>query len=261
MTNEYFERDGKKFRFPNNLLIMKYILLLLFPITLLAQNVEIATITGSAQLKLMPLKLGKVVDSLVSSGGESVYLFESNVQGANAPNSKVRALIIQVPMSVEITPAEVGQLESLVTSISGTAPAETIVTNIDNVPDLILAGQLINTYEPAWIHANVQGHFSNTISFSNEVGATLETKFSGQTIQWIAEKKSTHGIAEVYIDNVLQTKVDLYSPTEQKGVFLFSKSGLSPGIHTIKIRVTGTKRAESTGTYIVHDRFKSILVP
>lgn len=128
---------------------------------------------------------------------------------------------------------------------------------IDNVPNFVINGQLVNTYSPgAWTQANVAGHLDNTIAYSNVANSSLVTKFTGTKIEWVGERKFTHGIAAVSIDGGPEVTKDLYSPTEMKQQVLFESGILTRGLHTIKIRVTGTKTGASTGAFIVHDAFR-----
>jgi beta-fructofuranosidase len=48
--------------------------------------------------------------------------------------------------------------------------------------------------------------------------------------------------------------IDTYSATRQNAR-LFTLGGLPPGSHTIRVEVTGAKRAASAGTALVHDYF------
>ena len=63
------------------------------------------------------------------------------------------------------------------------------------------------------------------------------------------------GLADVYIDGARVAEgIDCYDKI-RTGTRLFSKSGLSSGVHTIKIVVTGEKNSASTGVALVHDYF------
>jgi|SRR5688572_30742591 len=122
---------------------------------------------------------------------------------------------------------------------------------LDNLANFTVNNQLVNTYTPAsaWTLGNVQGHYGNTIQFSNIANSTLETKFTGTKIEWIAEKKSTHGSAGVSIDGGTETIVNLKNATELKQQVVYTSPVLTRGLHTIKIRVVGNG-------YVVTDAFK-----
>ena len=89
--------------------------------------------------------------------------------------------------------------------------------------------------------------------YSNEKGASCQLAFSGSSVTWIGVKNLDNGEAEVYLDDQLQGTVDTYSDRRQSQQKLFQKSGLSPGVHTIKIIVKGTKQAASKDTHVVID--------
>ena len=102
---------------------------------------------------------------------------------------------------------------------------------------------LMISYYGAWAVAN-NAHVSN-IS-----GSALDFTFKGPTIKWIASKSSNHGIAEVYVDGILQQTIDSYAPTPTHNQVLYEKRGLSEtGYHTFRILVTKDKHRNSTGSY------------
>lgn len=122
---------------------------------------------------------------------------------------------------------------------------------LDNLANLVVNSQLVNTYTPAsaWTPGNVTGHYGGTIQFSNVANSTLETKFTGTKIVWIAERKSTHDGAWISIDGGPETLVNLKNAIELKQQEVYTSPTLTRGLHTVKIRVNG-------GGYVVHDAFK-----
>ncbi|MBA2943075.1 hypothetical protein HZF08_32935 [Paenibacillus sp. CGMCC 1.16610] len=87
--------------------------------------------------------------------------------------------------------------------------------------------------------------------------ATAQFTFSGTSVKWIGAKNGNGGIADVYIDGVLdQAGIDTYAASKQYQQVLYSKSGLTPGTHTIKVVVTGTKNPSSGDTVLVVDAFE-----
>ena len=67
-------------------------------------------------------------------------------------------------------------------------------------------------------------------------------------------KNSNQGIAAISIDGGTETLVDTYASTRSDGVLIYTSPELTPGQHTVKVRVTGTKNASSTGNIITADR-------
>lgn len=74
------------------------------------------------------------------------------------------------------------------------------------------------------------------------------------TLSLITYKGPDQGIAAVYIDGVFQRQIDLYATEPDYQVFE-NFTGLTPGVHTVQIYVTGTKNENSTGTEVRVDGF------
>lgn len=109
-------------------------------------------------------------------------------------------------------------------------------------------------YVGTWKHNTTSPNFyQNTLSYSNQQDAYILITFTGNRIIWIAEKKNTHGIAEVSIDGGTEKAVNLYSETPVITQVYESPNTLQQGVHTLKIRVSGQKVQQSSGTYIVTD--------
>ncbi len=75
-------------------------------------------------------------------------------------------------------------------------------------------------------------------------------------MEWVASRAADRGYAVVYLDGVKVSTINLYSVSLQPRRVVFAKGGLSPsGTHTVKVYVTGTKQAASTGTKVDIDAF------
>ncbi|HEV2889962.1 MAG TPA: Ig-like domain-containing protein [Frankiaceae bacterium] len=84
-------------------------------------------------------------------------------------------------------------------------------------------------------------------------------RFRGTGIQWKGFRSTAGGIAGVYIDGAGRGNVDTYgNVASTAGTTLWSVSGLSNAQHTIKIVLTGGKRAASTGYNVTVDSFTVI---
>jgi uncharacterized protein YjdB len=106
-----------------------------------------------------------------------------------------------------------------------------------------------------WVHGVSTGdpYLNNTLSYSNVANNSATVSFVGTKVEFYAAKAAHHGIVAVSIDNGPETNVDFYSATRQNFAMVFASAGLSPGQHTIKIRVTGTKNPAATGAYAILD--------
>lgn len=114
----------------------------------------------------------------------------------------------------------------------------------------------------------VAGWYNGTLDYTGTTNAYAEFTFNGTRVQFYTEKKSTHGIAEISLDGVVVDTVDLYlaSPADGLQQQLVFDSGdaddpdneedLAQGVHTFKIRCTGTKNASSSAYYVLVDYIK-----
>ena len=82
--------------------------------------------------------------------------------------------------------------------------------------------------------------------------------FEGTAVRWIASVGPNRGKANVYIDGVLVAgDLDLYSEEMAYQVPVF-EAIVDPGVHTIKVVPTGTKRPEAIFAAITVDAFQYI---
>ena len=111
-------------------------------------------------------------------------------------------------------------------------------------------------YSGIWSHGNFNRAWSmRTISASDVPGAQAAFSFTGTAVDWIGSRKSTTGIARVYLDGAYVTQIDTYAPGDGLQETIFSATGLAAGSHTLTIEVTGQKNPASSSAYIVVDAF------
>jgi len=101
-------------------------------------------------------------------------------------------------------------------------------------------------YEGAWEFKNYEEAFLNTLHYSSIAGATASFRFTSKEIALISNLGPDRGQAMVYIDDILQETVDLFSQDHQmrRPVFNTFSDG-NP--HTIRIEVAKTKNDQSHG--------------
>ena len=109
-----------------------------------------------------------------------------------------------------------------------------------------------------WSFENNPLYYRGQINQCNRAGGSVEFSFCGAEIYWRAIAAQDGGKADVYIDDQLQTTVDLYFwDTPLTFQFAFIKTGLDPNAaHTIKIIARGDKNPNSRGTFIRHMAFE-----
>ncbi len=98
------------------------------------------------------------------------------------------------------------------------------------------------------------GEINDSIHSTTVNGASASFTFRGTGISVFASKAANHGNMLVSIDNGAATTVDNYAATSSYSQKVFTKTGLSPGVHTIKV-------TKSTGSWMELDGFQVISFP
>jgi hypothetical protein len=100
---------------------------------------------------------------------------------------------------------------------------------------------------------NFTGPYGHTISFTDRAGAGVRFAFTGQAVTYVFSRTFNRGLAEVSIDGTDRGTIDLYSPkTEWQASRRFA---VTPGDHTIEVRVAGSKSPASAGQFVDVDGF------
>ncbi len=71
---------------------------------------------------------------------------------------------------------------------------------------------------------------------SNSSNASATIYFTGTRLDWIAMTGSTPGIVDVYLDDVWQTTIDLYSSPAHDQAVVWSSGTISDGPHKVGLR-------------------------
>jgi len=112
------------------------------------------------------------------------------------------------------------------------------------------------TYAGDWTHGNLNRAWSmGTVAVGNAAGAQATFAFTGTSVSWIGTRKSTTGIARVYLDGAFVTEVDTYGPSDGLQKTVFRATGLANTAHTLTIEATGRKHPASSSAYVVVDAF------
>jgi hypothetical protein len=81
----------------------------------------------------------------------------------------------------------------------------------------------------------------------------MEFTFRGTGVSWYTIRRRDQGRAEIYVDGVYVRTVDGYLPDPTFGVAR-SVTGLTAGIHTLRIVVLGQARPAAAGALVSVDR-------
>ena len=111
-------------------------------------------------------------------------------------------------------------------------------------------------YRGAWLHDKQFAEpVGQTLSYSDVAGDSLKLTFEGRSIAYIYTRAANRGIGEVWIDGLLSRRVNLYSAQTAWQTSL-NISGLSSGMHTFELRVTGRKDKKASGSFVDLDAVK-----
>ena len=102
--------------------------------------------------------------------------------------------------------------------------------------------------ESSNIYSQQKGKYSLTKDDS------VEFYFNGCGFDLISATAPSGGKANLYIDNVLVSTIDFYSPNYNGNQLLFSTRSLDNGTHLVKLEVLGTKNPSSKNTLVTFDK-------
>ena len=114
------------------------------------------------------------------------------------------------------------------------------------------------SYTGTWEHHGSDvdytgGDYRRTESFSRTAGDSVTIPFTGTAVRWISSKDPSHGIADVYLDDVKVATVDGYAGSKVNQQVFYETSGLAAGPHTLRIVVTGTANPAANSPFVVVD--------
>ena len=115
------------------------------------------------------------------------------------------------------------------------------------------AGVTFDRFVPSVSSAYSDG----TYIYGRWTGTRIESRFTGTKIAWWGPKQPGYGKADVYVDGVYKATVDCYAAAGKATLSakIWESATLSPGSHTLSIRLTGARNAASTGNVVVIDKF------
>jgi hypothetical protein len=110
-------------------------------------------------------------------------------------------------------------------------------------------------YTTGWFTNSNGAHSGGSAVLAMDVGSAATFTFTGTEVTWIGFRDPWSGQADVYVDGVLQLRVDTYGAVEQRQYPMYTRTGLTPGTHTLRIQVTGTRNPASSGLWVWIDAF------
>ena len=95
-------------------------------------------------------------------------------------------------------------------------------------------------YSGRWTNTSSSTASHSNLRTSTQAGAWVEFKRDARSIAIVGRQGPTSGKAKVYVDGVFAATIDLYRSTSRSRVVLFSRAWSTPGVHTVKLFVSGT---------------------
>jgi hypothetical protein len=93
-----------------------------------------------------------------------------------------------------------------------------------------------------------------SVTYSDTPGNRFRITFTGRAITYLFTKAVNRGIADVTIDGRPQARINQYSAqTLWQSKYRFG--GLTSGIHTLEVQVSGEKDPSSNGVFVDLDAF------
>ena len=96
-------------------------------------------------------------------------------------------------------------------------------------------------YSPGMEARGFSGYFRGDMHVSQKPGEWASFSFRGTGVKWIGAKNVDHGEADVYLDGKLDATVSSRAPRSLMRQDIYTKTGLSPGPHVLKIVVKTPK--------------------
>jgi hypothetical protein len=100
----------------------------------------------------------------------------------------------------------------------------------DNTSSLI-------SYSGTWLTGSTSSYYGGTVRYSTSPGASATYTINATGAAWIAYKSATRGSAQVWVDGVLKTTINLNSSTTTAKAQVYAINWGANGAHTVKIVV------------------------
>ena len=143
------------------------------------------------------------------------------------------------------------------------SPADTILAIQFDSPVMAHAWRKIDdtdtriTYNGLWDVYEGNPGYGHTEHYSFAAGATAVYHFRGSAARFYGYTRKDLGKIDVLVDGVKKTTIDCYARDARYNILLYQTARLSPGSHTLVIRVNGARNPASTGNQVICDAFAS----
>ena len=113
------------------------------------------------------------------------------------------------------------------------------------------------SFNGGWSGVNLSGAYNGSVQQSSTVGAFAENSSGlvAARVAFVSTMGPDRGVAQLTLDGTVVGTVDLYAPSVQPAQVVWTSGFLGAVGHTLRVSVTGTKNASSTGTKVDIDAY------
>lgn len=154
----------------------------------------------------------------------------------------------QVMNGTTPTPSPTPTPTPIPTSTPLPTPAGAVMVN-----DAVITGSPRFTYIGSWAVSTGSTKYGSDDHYTAAGNDTATFSFSGTRAQLYGAKAPHHGMAAISVDGGAAVTIDLYAASRSDQALLFDTNALPAGSHTITVRNTGAKNANSTSTVTTLD--------
>ena len=142
--------------------------------------------------------------------------------------------------------------------------ASATMTQLQNIKAAIHSNKIDDrnpslVYSSGWGDTSSPSYSANTGRYTVVASSDVQYAFSGTGIKWYGVVGNDHGKADVYIDNVLDTTIDLYAPHWAANTIVYAKRDLANGSHTLKIVARNDRNVASSNNYVEIDALEALV--
>jgi len=123
----------------------------------------------------------------------------------------------------------------------------------NTIPDKRITAAEMNSWQWSDGWQDVLSNSQIIAKVAESANASVEFTFTGNGVVINGDWRRDGGQADVYLDGTLHRHIDTFyfwAGEQKPGSFLWHAMNLSPGEHTVKLVLSGSKKAESFGTKV-----------
>jgi hypothetical protein len=127
------------------------------------------------------------------------------------------------------------------------------ITVIEPVAVDVEDDSAVVAYSGTWLRLSSGSYSGGTVNRGGSAGAYADIPFYGTSAQLLGTLHVNNGRADIYVDGVFQTTIDLYSGSTKYQQLLYDTGPLNEGLHVIRVEAAWTKQASAQNYYVPLD--------